>query len=318
MFLSLVWLIAGFYLLIKGGDWLISGSSALARRHGISELAIGLTVVAFGTSAPEMVVTILAAIDGHPEIALGNVIGSNNFNLFVILGISGIITPLAVNSGIIRKEIPMSLLAALLLLLLANNFGISGRIPMIDRFDALFLLACFGGFLLYVKKSMKQNRDSTSSEEVMMGQGKAILFVLLGLAGLIGGGKLVVSASVDLARMFHVSEKVIGLTIVAAGTSLPELVTSLVAIRRKSTDIAIGNVIGSNIFNIFFILGTGAVITPIIFNTVFNVDLMLLVAGTLLLLLAMFTGKKHRLDRWEAFILLGVYLVYMVYVALRN
>lgn len=318
MFLSLVWLIAGFYLLIKGGDWLVSGSSALARRHGISELAIGLTVVAFGTSAPELVVTILAAIGSHPEIALGNVIGSNNFNLFVILGVSGIMTPLAVQSGIIRKEIPMSLMAALLLLLLANNFGVSGRISIIDRFDGLFLLACFGGFLYYVKKSMKQNLEYSSLDEGIMGQGKAILFVFLGMAGLIGGGKLVVSASVDLARMFHVSEKVIGLTIVAAGTSLPELVASLVAIRRKSTDIAIGNVIGSNIFNIFFILGTGAVITPIIFNTVFNVDLMLLVAGTLLLLLAMFMGKKHRLDRWEAFILLGVYLVYMVYVALRN
>ncbi|MCA1744888.1 MAG: calcium/sodium antiporter [Bacteroidales bacterium] len=318
MGLSILMLVIGLVLLVKGGDWLVSGASSVARKYGISELVIGLTVVAFGTSAPELVVSVLAAVNQHPEIALGNVIGSNNFNLFVILGITGIIAPLSVQVSTIRKEIPISLGAAVLLLLLANEFFMKGQVLNIGRWDALVFLVCFALFLFYVFKSMKRSDVEVDAEGVAMKTGMAVLAIVGGLAALILGGRWVVNSAVDLARMFHVSEKVIGLTIVAMGTSLPELVTSLVAIRKKSADMAIGNVIGSNIFNIFLILGTSAMIRPMVYSTAFNHDLLLLLAGTVLLLVAMFTGGKRRLDRWEAFILLAVYMAYLVYVALRN
>lgn len=317
MLLSIAFLIGGLFLLVKGGDWLVTGSSTIARKYGISELVIGLTIVAFGTSAPELVVSVLAAVDKHPEIALGNVIGSNNFNLFVILGLSGVLAPLTVQKVTIRKEIPLSLLAALALILLAND-SVFGRDNMVSRLDGLLLLAFFAGFLYYIWRSMKKNEVAGQPDEVTLKPWKSLLFIAGGLAGLIIGGKLVVTAAVDLARMFQVSEKVIGLTIVAAGTSLPELVTSLVAMRKKSSDIAIGNVIGSNIFNIFLILGIGALIRPMHYSPEFNQDMILLIFGTLLLLLAMFTGGKRRLDRWEAIIFVGIYVAYMVYVGMRS
>lgn len=318
MLLSSVLLIGGLLLLIKGGDWLVTGSSAIARKYGISELVIGLTIVAFGTSAPELVVSVLAAVEKHPEIALGNVIGSNNFNLFIVLGLSGIIAPLTVQVSTIRKEIPFSLLAALLLMLLANNFFIGDSQTTVGRIDGFILLSFFCGFLFYIWRSMKIESVSDEHQLESVKTGKSVLFIWGGLAALIVGGKLVVTSAVDLARMFHVSEKVIGLTIVAVGTSLPELVTSLVAMRKKSSDIAIGNVIGSNIFNIFLILGAGALIGPMDYSLQFNQDLLLLVFGTLLLLLTMFTGGKRKLDRWEALIFVGIYIAYMVYVGMRN
>ena len=317
--MTLFLLILGLLLLIKGGDWLVTGSSALARKYGISELVIGLTIVAFGTSAPELVVSSLAAINHHPEIALGNVIGSNNFNLFVILGVLGIIAPLAVQKTTIRIEIPVSLAAALLLLLLANNFFANDAL-IISRWDASLLLICFVAFILYIWKTIKKEdvNLSSNSNETTRKPIRSIALILGGLVALMLGGKWVVNSSVDLARYFNISEKVIGLTIVAMGTSLPELFTSIIAIRKNSTDIAIGNVIGSNIFNIFLILGVGGIIRPIEYSIAFNTDLILLMVGTVLLLLAMFTGKKRELDRWEAFILLGIYIAYMVYVGFRN
>lgn len=319
MLLSLFLLIIGLLLLIKGGDWLVNGSSSIARKYGISELVIGLTIVAFGTSAPELVVSSLAAINHHPEIALGNVIGSNNFNLFVILGITGIITPLAVQKTTIRIEIPISLAAALLLLLLANNFFTNEDL-VINRLDASILLVCFIAFILYIWKTIKKEdvKFSSNSNEAIQKPIRSIALILFGLTGLMLGGRWVVNSSVDIARYFNISEKVIGLTIVAMGTSLPELFTSIIAIRKNSTDIAIGNVIGSNIFNIFLILGVGGIIRPMEYSIAFNTDLILLIVGSILLLLAMFTGKKRKLDRWEALILLGIYIAYMVYVGIRN
>ena len=317
--MTLFLLIIGLLLLIKGGDWLVTGSSALARKYGISELVIGLTIVAFGTSAPELVVSSLAAINQHPEIALGNVIGSNNFNLFVILGIVGMITPLAVQKTTIRIEIPISLAAALLLLFLANNFFINEAL-MINRLDSSILLTCFIAFILYIWKTIKKEdiKLSSHSNETSYKPTRSIALIVVGLLALMLGGRWVVNSAVDLARLFLISEKVIGLTIVAMGTSLPELFTSIIAVRKNSTDIAIGNVIGSNIFNIFLILGVGGMIRPMEYSIAFNTDLLLLMVGTVLLLLAMFTGKKRKLDRWEAFILLGIYIAYMVYVGIRN
>lgn len=296
----------------------MTGSSSIARKYGISELVIGLTIVAFGTSAPELIVSALAAVDKHPEIALGNVIGSNNFNLLVVLGLSGMLAPITVQVTTIRKEIPLSLGAAFLLLLLANDSFIGNGDNMLGRFDGFILMACFSGFLFFIWRSMKNGDVSEMQTGIVLTTWKSVIYIAVGLAALIGGGKLVVESAVDLARMFNVSEKVIGLTIVAIGTSLPELVTSLVAMRKGKSDMAIGNVIGSNIFNIFLILGVGALIQPMNYSTQFNQDLVLLIFGTILLLLAMFTGSKRRLDRWEALFFVGIYVAYMVYIGIRN
>lgn len=319
MLITLSLLIIGLLLLIKGGDWLVNGSSSIARQYGISELVIGLTIVAFGTSAPELVVSSLAAINHHPEIALGNVIGSNNFNLFFILGVLGVIAPLSVQKTTIRIEIPLSMAAAIFLLILANNFFIA-KTPIINRLDALLLLVCFVAFIIYIWKTIKTEETivSASIKETSQKTIRSVALILLGLASLMFGGKWVVDSSIEIAHYFNISEKVIGLTIVAMGTSLPELFTSVIAIRKKSADIAIGNVIGSNIFNIFLILGVGGIIRPMEYSIAFNSDLILLIIGSILLLLAMFTGKKRKLDRWEAIILLVIYIAYMVYVGIRN
>ena len=312
-------IIAGMALLIKGGDFLVDGASSLARRLKISELAIGLTVVAFGTSAPELVVSLAAAIGSHSEIALGNVIGSNIFNLFAILGITALIVPLAVQKNTVRIEIPFSLFAAIILFLLANFNFLPNKENMVSWIDGIILLLFFGLFLFYVYKSMKnsESADDVSSAKTHS-MFKSILFIVLGLAFLVIGGRIVVDSAVNLARDLNISEKIIGLTIVAIGTSLPELVTSITAVIKKSDDIAIGNIIGSNIFNIFLILGASALIKEMNYSPVFNMDIYFLIFGTLLLLLAMFTGKKRKLDRWEGAVFLLLYTGYVVYLIMRN
>ena len=313
MILHLVLLAVGFVFLILGANWLVGGATALARKFGISDLAIGLTVVAFGTSAPELVVNIIAASEGRDALVFGNVIGSNNFNLFMILGIAGLIAPLTVHSNTVTREIPLSLLAGILVFLLTTAwFGASNMI--LTRIDGSLLLLFFAGFIFYVYKQLKEE-PVTEQKVSATSQGglKTALLIVVGLAGLIGGGRLVVIHAVEMAVQLGLSEKVIGLTIVAAGTSLPELATSVVAVLRKNNDIAIGNVVGSNIFNIFLILGVSAWIQPITYTAAFNVDLILFCIGTVALLLMMFTGKRHALDRWEAGILLLVYGVYTTY-----
>ena len=305
-------------LLVKGSDWLVDGSSGLARRYKISEFVIGLTIVGFGTSAPEMIVSVVASADAHPEIALGNVIGSNNFNLLVILGITGLIAPIAVQKSAIRNEIPFSLFAVLVLFLLANFGFTSGDRNLISRVDGMILLLFFAAFLFYVFKTMKReesHEDISGKKEFTLL--KSLLFIVFGLICLITGGKVVVNSAVDLAHALHISEKVISLTIVAVGTSLPELATSITAMRKKNSDIAIGNIIGSNIFNIFLILGISALWRPLEYTLTFNIDICLLCFSTLLLLLFMFTGKKRILDRWEAAIFVTIYLGYVGFLMVR-
>lgn len=318
MLLKLLLLLVGFALLLKGADWLVSGASALARRYNISELAIGLTIVAFGTSAPELVVSVIGAMDGYNTVVLGNVVGSNNFNLFVILGLSGLLQPLWVQNSTVWKEIPYSLLAAALLWLLGNDLLLWGIPPIISRMDSVLLLVLFCAFLFYVYKSL--NREPAPvpqagglSAPAVPSNKKNILLIVVGLTGLVIGGRLVIDQALALARLLEIDEHIISLTIVAAGTSLPELATSVVAALRKRADIAVGNIIGSNIFNIFFILGVGALIQPVVYDQIFNRDLYLLLAGTVFVFVAMFTGGRHRLDRWEAFFLLAVYLLYAYY-----
>lgn len=314
MLLALILLAAGLLLLIFGANYMVSGASALARKYGISDIAIGLTIVAFGTSAPELVVNGVAAWEGYADIVFGNVIGSNNFNLFIILGITGLISPLAVQSSTAWKEIPISLIAAIIVFMVVNDSVIFTEANnLLSRLDGSLLLLGFFAFLFYVYKQLKTETPIEEETHTDMGGLKISLFIIGGLAGLVIGGNLVVNNAVELARIFGMSEKIIGLTIVAAGTSLPELATSVVAALKKNADIAVGNIVGSNIFNLLLILSVAAFIRPIGFNESFNTDLYVLGAGTLFLLLAMFTGKRKKLDRWEAVVLLLAYLAYTGY-----
>ncbi|MCE7055744.1 calcium/sodium antiporter [Algoriphagus sp. AGSA1] len=312
MILAISLLIAGLLLLVKGADWLVDGASVLAKKHQVSDLAIGLTIVAFGTSAPELVVNAVASFGNYPDIVLGNVIGSNNFNLFIILGIAALITPLTVQSSSVWKEIPFSLVAVIVLFFLANSF-FSSDIPRLSSIDGIILLTLFAAFLYYVFTQLKSDPSIEPVTQKNYSNLKIWGLILAGLAGLIIGGKLVVDNAVEMAQSLGVSEKIIGLTIIAAGTSLPELATSVVASIKKNNDIAIGNIIGSNIFNIFLILGISSLIRPLDYTVAFNTDLHMLGAGTLFLFLAMFIGKSKRLDRWEAAILLVAYVGYTVY-----
>ncbi|WP_192348114.1 calcium/sodium antiporter [Algoriphagus sp. Y33] len=312
MILQSILLLAGLLLLVKGADWLVDGASVLAKKHKVSDLAIGLTIVAFGTSAPELVVNSVASVGGYPDIVFGNIIGSNNFNLFIILGIAGLITPLAVNSSSVWKEIPFSLLAAIVLLFLANNY-LSEEIPGLSRIDGGILILLFAGFLYYVFTQLKSEPTQEEIQVKNYPNLKIWGLILIGLAGLVIGGKIVVDTAVSMAQSLGISEKIIGLTIVAAGTSLPELATSIVASMKKNNDIAIGNIIGSNIFNIFLILGVSSLIQPLNFKPAFNQDIYILIGGTVFLFLAMFAGKRKTLDRWEAALLLVMYLGYTTY-----
>ncbi len=304
----------GFVCLIFGANWLVDGASALAKKYKVSDLAIGLTIVAFGTSAPELVVNIIGSLNGYSDIILGNVIGSNNFNLFIILGISGLILPIAVQSSTAWKEIPISLFVAGLILLLVNDFAFSGT-SILGRIDSMVLLVLLMAFLYYVFKQMKQD-IVTQTTTVQKSSIKIWGLIIFGLTGLIAGGQFVVTNSVKIANSLGVSEKIIGLTIVAAGTSLPELVTSIIAATKRNADIAIGNVIGSNIFNLLLILAISGLIKPIEYNAKFNTDLFILLGGTVFLFTSMLTGTRKKLDRWEAAILLLFYLCYTTYLVL--
>jgi len=308
MWVNIGLILAGVILLERGATWFVKGSSSLARKLHVSELAIGLTVVAFGTSAPELVVNSFASHQGNFDIVFGNIVGSNIFNLFVILSIAGLITPMKVQSSTAWREIPFSLLAVILLLLLANDPWIfPNRSAQIGVTDSLVLLMAFTFFLFYAFRQLKSEPGKDPRQEVKEKGLKTALLVSAGLAGLVLGGKLVVDHAADLAKEIGISEKYIGLFIVAPGTSLPELATSVVAaIIRRNNDIAVGNIIGSNIFNILLL------IHPLAYNTGFNMDLAFLALGTVILFLAMYTGKRKEIDRWEAFILLGCYIAYVL------
>lgn len=316
MIVHIILLITGFGILIKGADWLVDGGSALARKYKISELAIGLTIIAFGTSTPELVVNLFAAYQSHADIVFGNIIGSNIFNLFAILGIAGIITPLIVQTSTVWKEIPISLFATVLIYFLCNSFfSEKGTLSVMDGF---ILITFFVLFLYYVSRQLKTDNTSQEVKGKEMSGMKIFTFIMAGLALLIVGGRLVVVNSVQIAGELGISQKIIGLTIVAVGTSLPELATSVVAAIKRNNDIAVGNIIGSNVFNIFLILGVSALIRPLDYNTNFNFDIYLLGAGTLFLFVAMFSGMKKKLDRWEALLLLVTYIGYTIYLIYKE
>lgn len=307
-------IVAGFCSLIFGANWLVEGSSALAKKYKVSDLVIGLTIVAFGTSAPELVVNSISSLNGYSDIVLGNIIGSNNFNLFLILGLSGMIFPISVQSSTAWKEIPISLIVSILLFFFLNDFVFKGA-TFLSRIDGLILLSLFFIFLYYIFNQMKSDNQIVTEENPKSGK-RVWGLIIFGLAGLVLGGQLVVVNSIEIANSLGISEKIIGLTIVAAGTSLPELVTSIVAAVKKNSDIAIGNVIGSNIFNVLLILAISSLIHPIEYNPKFNLDLLILIGGTIFLLISMFTGHRKKLDRWEAGVLFGFYILYTSYLIL--
>ncbi len=309
-------IILGFTSLIFGANWLVDGASSLAKKKNVSDLVIGLTIVAFGTSAPELVVNAVASFNGFSDIVFGNIIGSNNFNLFIILGIAGLIYPITVQSSTAWKEIPISLIVAVLFFVLANDFFINQKAE-VSRIDGVILLVVFICFIYYIFTQLKQEKSEVIAYEVKSSY-KIWALILIGMAGLIIGGKLVVDNSIKIATELRVSQKIIGLTIIAAGTSLPELVTSIVAALKKNSDIAIGNVIGSNIFNVLLILSISSILSPIKYSTNFNQDLLILIGGTVFLIISMFTGKRKKIDRWESLILISFYLIYTAYLVSKE
>jgi len=314
-------LIPGFALLIAGASLLVSGASALARRFGVSDLVIGLTIVAFGTSAPELVVSVFAAAKGNTAIAVGNVLGSNTFNVLVILGLSALIRPLAVGSGTVWKEIPLSFLAAVMVAILGNDALIDGTGPSaLTRIDGLVLLSFFVVFLWYIFSLMKGGRPAGQTPAGRpLTAIRASAPIVLGLMALNVGAKLAVDGAVALATAAGVSQMVIGLTIVAAGTSLPELATSALAAYKGNADLAVGNIVGSNIFNILFILGIGAVIRPLPLGGAAQLDVAATAFSSMLLFAWMFVGRKpHFLDRREGAICILLYAAYVIYRLLRG
>ena len=313
-------LILGFVLLIKGADFLVDGSASLAKKYNISNIVIGLTIVAFGTSTPELIVSLIASMNGNTEIAIGNVVGSNIVNIFFILGVSATIYPLVTKSNTIWKEIPMSLLAALLLWVMANDQLIDGdNSSLLSRIDGIVFLAFFIIFIYYTVGIAKSDTDDSPEIEIQnITPGKSFLFIVLGLAGLIIGGKWIVDGAVALAKNLGLSESLIGLTIVAVGTSLPELAASAVAAYKKQTDIAIGNVVGSNIFNIFLILGISSQIKPLPFTGGSNIDVMVACLASIVLFVLLFVGKKHIIQKWQGLLMILIYVVYVGYLVMTK
>jgi len=322
--LTYILFILGFVSLIKGADFLVKGGTALGLRLRVSGLIIGLTVVAFGTSSPELVVNIFASSGDASQIAIGNIIGSNIANILLILGVSAIIFPLTVSEDTVWVQIPLSLLAVVALGVLASDALIDNAADsVLSRTDGIILLLFFTVFLYYIVDKAKKQRSTIYLARNMAEKNqdswlKIFSYIAIGLAGLFFGGQWIVNGAVKVSEALGASQSVIGLTIVAVGTSLPELATSAMAAYRKNADLAVGNIVGSNIFNVFFILGVSSIIRPLPFNNTENISLLIVIASSLLLFIAMFTGrKKHLLDKWEGVVFILLYLCFIVYSILQ-
>lgn len=312
MLLQIVILVCGLLLILLGANWLVDGSSSIAKKSGISEFVIGLTIVGIGTSAPEMVVSFMSALQGKADMAIGNIVGSNVFNTMTILGVTALIAPLTITKSNLRKDIPLNIIVTVLLILLGMNFTIFGKgIDQLCRLDGAVLLLIFAWYLWSSFHSDSGDADGEGIKEY-----KTIISVCLiiaGLAGLIIGGKLFVNSATELAKAFGVSDKFIAITIMAAGTSMPELATCIVAALKGRGQLALGNILGSNISNILLILGGSALITPLSFRGMTNVDLGVLLAGSVFILLSAYCFKKKQLDRFEGTILILAEIGYMWY-----
>lgn len=314
MTLQIFILLAGLLLILFGANWLVDGSSSIAKRFGISEFVIGLTIVGIGTSTPEMVVSFMSSFQGKADMAIGNIVGSNIFNTLMILGVTALISPLAITKSNLKRDIPLNIIVTVMLILLGMNLTIFGKgQDQLSRIDGAILLALFAGYLWTSFKS-----DQGDSEEGGEGikeykNGVSVLMIIAGLAGLIAGGRLFVNSATELAKMFGVSDKFIAITIMAAGTSMPELATCVVAALKGRGQLALGNVLGSNIANILLILGGAALINPLSFAGMTYVDLGIILIGALVILASAFMFKKKELDRYEGAIFVLMEIGYMWY-----
>ncbi len=312
-------LLSGLVLLLVAADLLVKGASSVAARHSVSPLMIGLTVVSFGTSMPEMLVSFIAGMHGSADLAVANVLGSNIFNVLVVLGVASLINPLKVQNSTVVSEIPFSLSAAILLGFLANAALFSTNPELrISRLDGFILLGFFLLFMLYIFSISRADSEGDSGSPPAGSYLGSIAFILIGVAGLFLGGKWAVDGAVALADQWGVDDAMIGLTIVAVGTSLPELAASAMAAYRKETDIAVGNVVGSNIFNILWILGVTASIRPLPFSAISNVDIVMVIVATLLILLAIASTRAAGITRPWGAVFIAVYVAYMAYVIQRG
>lgn len=305
IFIAIALLIVGFVMLTKGADWFVDGSSALAFRLGIPQLVIGLTIVAMGTSAPEAAVSITSALKGNEGITVGNVVGSNIMNILLILGIASVIVPLAVQKSTRMIEIPYMIAITVL-------FGVLGYTgEMVTRVEGGILWIAFLIYLGYLLWMAKKGKEDNEPDEKQKSLPVQLLMILIGLICIVLGSDFVVDGSTEIAKVIGISERIIGLTIVAFGTSLPELVTSIAAARRGNADIAIGNIVGSNVFNILFVAGTSALISPIVFESKFVLDTAVATATAVLLLVCV-CNKESKLKRSGGIIMLAAYAAYFV------
>lgn len=311
---NILLLLVGLGLVVLGADWLVNGASSIARRAGISEFVIGLTIVGFGTSCPELVVSLSGAIEGNSDISVGNVVGSNIFNVLFILGLTAMVLPVGMTDKNRRIDIPITLGATFLLVILGITGSMSG--PGISRWEGVLMLLVFSVYFFYCFKSDSKDEFS-ETQRATLSITKSIALTLTGLAGLIFGGDLFVDSATALARQIGVSDKFIAVTILAGGTSLPELATSLVAAIKGKEQLALGNILGSNVFNAMMILGLSSVITPLSFASMTIVDIITLVLSAVLLLIWAYTGRKNRIDRREGAAMLLCYVAYNVFLFSR-
>lgn len=318
MWLDILSLIGGLVLILLGAHILTDGSASLARRFEVSDLVIGLTIVAFGTSAPELVISTLAAYRGSPEIAAGNAIGSNIANVLLIIGCTALVRPIRVGSGTLSKEIPLVILSALVVTFMANDVILDGAVGnIIGRADGLLLLGFFMIFMRYTFAIAHNNNEDNGQKVKVLPIWKTTLYIVGGLVALIFGGQTFVSGASGIATSLGVSESVIGLTLVAVGTSLPELATSVAAALKNNADMAVGNVIGSNLFNIFFILGCSATIAPLPLQNINNVDMAVLTGSSVMFWLMGQFIKKRTITRMEGTVLVCSYVAYTAYLIMQ-
>lgn len=319
MILNILLLLGGLALILIGANTLTDGASSVAKKWGVSDLVIGLTIVAFGTSAPELVISSLSAINGSAELAIGNVVGSNIFNILMIIGCVALVMPIKVEKSILNNEIPLVILSALAMLFCANDIILNGSTTnLISRADGLILLLFFAIFMHYTFSIATKGDSNDSTEKVKTMSGlKATLYILGGLAGLIFGGQFFVDGASGIAISMGVSESIVGLTIVAAGTSLPELATSLTAAFKKNSGIAIGNVIGSNIFNSFFILGCASTIAPLPMGGITNFDMFTMVGASVLFFIVGWLFKKRTITRIEGALMVACYIAYTTFLVIQ-
>ena len=319
--MTYVLFVIGFIILIKGADLLVDGASSIAKRYKISDIVIGLTIVAFGTSAPELMVNLIASYQGNAELAVANVLGSNIANTLVAIGIAAIISPLVVKRNTVLKEIPLEFLAALVVGFMANDILIDvGVLSQLSRIDGLVMLCFFGVFLSYTL-SIAKDKQEKPLEAVVKGLSipYSIAYVLLGLVGLGAGGHWIVEGAVEIARTFGMSEALIGTTIIAIGTSLPEIVTSAMSAMKGKKDIAIGNAVGSNIFNIFWVLALSSTLSPLPFNPIINMDILVNIGASALLFLFLYVSNpKHELRRVHGILFIFIYIGYLSYTIYRG